>query len=306
MSDRATPRVDLEGARIGLLEGRLSGELADLVRRFGGVPVSAPALREDPIPSREPVARFLDALQAGRLPFVVLLTGAGVAALAREAEAMGRLADLIEGLERATTICRGPKPAGVLAKYGVGVDVRVPSPHTTADVIDTLSRIGIQGYGVALLHYGERNAPLTAMLRAQAAAVEELCLYEWQLPHDFEPLRALIREAIAGGLDALTFTSQIQVRHLLQVAEEMHERERLLQALARGPVIAAIGPTCADALADAGIEPHVVPDPPKIVPLLTALAAHLGQARVRASRTPSSTSTPSEAEAPPKAETPST
>lgn len=284
MGDINPPRIDLRGARVGLLEGRMSGELADLVRRYGGEPVSAPAVREDPIPSREPVARFIDALRGGRLPFVILLTGVGVTALFREADAIGRLPELLAGLERATTICRGPKPAGVLAKHGVSVGVRVPSPHTTSDVIDTLSRLGIAGYGVALIHYGERSTELTDMLHAHRAQVEELCLYEWQLPHDIEPLRSLIFDAIAERLDALAFTSQIQVRHLLQVADAMHLRDRLLAALARHTAIGAIGPTCAEAIIAVGLRANVVADPPKIGVLLTMLAAHLSTTRTAARR----------------------
>jgi uroporphyrinogen-III synthase len=269
---------DLRGARIGLLEGRMSQEIADLVRRNGGVPVSAPALREDPIPSGERVSRFIDELTAGRLSFVILLTGVGAMALAREAEAMDRLSELIAGLEHTTTICRGPKPAGALAKHGVSVDVRVPSPHTTRDVIETMATLPIEGSRVGLVHYGERNEPLTAAIEERGAIVDELCLYEWHLPHDVEPLRALVRDAIEGRLDAVAFTSQVQVRHLLQIAESMHARDALLTALAQRTIaIAAIGPTCADALRDVGIEPDVVPDPPKLGPLFAALADHLAR-----------------------------
>jgi uroporphyrinogen-III synthase len=275
MGEVGASRIDLRGARIALLEGRMSGELADLVRRHGGDPVSAPALREDPIPSGDAVARFIDELRDGRVQFVILLTGAGVSALVREADALGRLPELVDGLERATTICRGPKPAGALAKLPVTVDVRVPSPHTTADVIDAVSKLDIDGQGVALVHYGERSTPLTDALRPRASHIEELCLYEWQLPHDVEPLRALIRDVIAGRIDAVAFTSQIQVRHLLRVADEIGRRDMLLHAFTHGPIIAAIGPTCAEALVAAGITPHVVPDPPKMGPLLSALAARL-------------------------------
>jgi uroporphyrinogen-III synthase len=274
-SGQPSGRIDLRGARVALLEGRMSGELAELVRRHGGDPVSAPALREDPIPSGAAVGRLIDELRDGRLQFVILLTGVGVTALVKEADALGRLPELIAGLERATTICRGPKPAGALAKLPVTVDVRVPSPHTTADVIASLLPLPIDGRGVALVHYGERSAPLTEALRARASHLEELCLYEWHLPTDVEPLRALIREVIAGRIDAVAFTSQIQVRNLLQVADDMGRRDMLLHALERGPIVAAIGPTCAEAVEAAGITPHVVPDPPKMGPLLAALATAL-------------------------------
>jgi uroporphyrinogen-III synthase len=43
----------LQGKRIALLEGRMQGELANLVRRHGGVPYSVPALREEALACQE-------------------------------------------------------------------------------------------------------------------------------------------------------------------------------------------------------------------------------------------------------------
>jgi uroporphyrinogen-III synthase len=271
------PMPDLAGARIGLLEGRMQGELAEMVRRFGGQPVSAPALHEDPIPSGEAVAAFIDQLSARQLPFVVFLTGSGATALIREAEVQGRLHELLDGLEHATTICRGPKPAGVLAKHRVTVDVRIPAPHTTRELLATLSLLLLDERRVGLVHYGERNEAIVAALVERRAEIEELCLYEWRLPEDLGPLQRLIEAVIAKEIDAVAFTTQVHVRHLLRVAEDMHVRDALVQALQNDTVAAAIGPTCAAALEEAGITPQVIADPPKIGPLLTSLADHLAR-----------------------------
>jgi uroporphyrinogen-III synthase len=270
---------DLAGARIGLLEARMQGELADMVRRFGGEPVSAPALREDPVPSGEAVGRFIDLLTARSLPFVLFLTGAGASALIREAHALGRQQELLDGLERSTTICRGPKPSGILAKHRVTVDVRVPSPHTTPEILTTLALLLLDNRRVGLVHYGERNEVVVDALRARGADVEELCLYEWQLPADLAPLHALIHGIIAGEIDAVAFTTQIHVRHLLQVADDLQLRDPLLRAFSQHTLAAAIGPTCAAALVAAGIAPQVIADPPKVGPMLTGLADRLTQHR---------------------------
>jgi len=261
----------------------MQGELAEMVRRFGGEPISAPALREDPLPAGDSVARFIDLLSARSLPFVLFLTGAGASALIREANTLGRQQELLDGLERSTTICRGPKPSGVLSKHRVTVDVRVPSPHTTADILSTLEVLLLDDRYVGLVHYGERNEVVLQALRERGAQAEELCLYEWQLPLDLAPLHALIHAVIAGEIDAVAFTTQIHVRHLLQVAETLQLRDPLLQALSERTVAAAIGPTCAAALLDAGITPQVIADPPKIGPLLTSLADQLAQRRQAAS-----------------------
>ena len=65
--------ASLNGARIGLLESRLSGEIAELVRRLGGTPVVAPSVRE--VPRGEDTTRFVDALVTGRFSVAIMLTG---------------------------------------------------------------------------------------------------------------------------------------------------------------------------------------------------------------------------------------
>src|SRR5947209_16269160 len=97
----------LKGVRVALLEARMSGELSDLVRRFGGVPYCAPAVRE--VPRLEQVPGLIDALTQGHFSLVVFLTGAGVLALLREAERLGRLEEALTALRATTIVCRGPK-----------------------------------------------------------------------------------------------------------------------------------------------------------------------------------------------------
>src|ERR1700716_1092345 len=99
----------LEGVRVALLEARMSDELSDLVRRYGGVPCLAQAVRE--VPRLEQVPAVIDALSGGRFSIVVFLTGVGVMALMREAERLGRLEEALTALRAATIACRGPKPS---------------------------------------------------------------------------------------------------------------------------------------------------------------------------------------------------
>src|SRR4029078_3503641 len=98
----------LHGARVGLLESRLSKELAELVRRMGGTPVLAPSVRE--VPREAETAAFLDALVSVRCAVVIFKTGVGTLALLRDAERRGLLQDALAILKTATLVCRGPKP----------------------------------------------------------------------------------------------------------------------------------------------------------------------------------------------------
>ena len=70
--------MNFQNARIALLETRMSGELADLIRRAGGnTPVCVSAVQETPLNSASQVSTFIDRLTNGSIPIVVFFTGAG-------------------------------------------------------------------------------------------------------------------------------------------------------------------------------------------------------------------------------------
>jgi uroporphyrinogen-III synthase len=271
----------LDGRKIALLEARLRAEAAALVRRMGGEPVSVPALREEPVPSGPAVASFLGLLNRGELGFVVLQTGVGVTALAREAERLGKKRDLVYGLESVRIVSRGPKPASALAALGLRPTLSTASPHTTTELLGVLEPLALEGAGVGVVHYGERNDAIAAALRRRGARVHELVLYEWRLPEDVSPLKRLVARILAGEVDAVAFTTQVQVRHLFAVTE-FSLRPALAQALDRRVLTGAVGPTCAAALRARGVHDVVVPQNPKLGPLFVALAFRLAAGRPRA------------------------
>jgi uroporphyrinogen-III synthase len=264
--------ASLKGARVALLEARMSGELAAMVERFGGTPWPVPAVRETPLEQPEDIGAFLDALCEGRFAVVVLMTGVGVTALLREAERLGRLDAALAALRKSITVCRGPKPVAVLRRNDVPVGVTAAEPHTTAEVLQALDTVDVAGKMVAFVHYGERNETAADGLRARGAEVNEICLYEWRLPDDIAPLQRLIGEIIDGRVDALAITSQIQCRHLFQIADALGQSGALTDALNTKVVVAAVGPVCASALRSFGVIPHVQPPHPKMGPMIVALA----------------------------------
>ncbi len=251
----------------------MSGEMSALIERCGGVPYSAPAVRE--LPRLEQVPSFVDALTAGRFSTVVFLTGVGVTTLLREADRLGRLEETLMALRASTIVCRGPKPVAALTRYDVRVQVKAMSPYTTTELLDALSGVAIAGRAVALVHYGEPNQVLADALRSRGARLEELCLYEWVMPEDCGPLTTLLSDLIGRRMTAIAFTSQIQCRHLFQLARELGKSDALLEALIDDTIVAAIGPVCAATLRAYGITPDVLPAQPKMGPLVTALADYI-------------------------------
>ncbi len=267
----------LNGIEVVLLEGRMPAEMSDLVRRHGGVARSVPALLEMPRPDPALVNGFIDQLGAGAFPIVLCLTGVGVRTLFAEAERSERLPELLDAMRQTTVVCRGQKPAAPIRQYEVPIARIAPTPFTTSEVLDVMADLDVRDVGVALLHYGERNAALSAALTERGARLHELLLYEWQLPRDTAPLRQLVRDVVAGQVDAIAVTSQVQVRHLYQIAAELNLVNDLTHALNEATIVASVGPICTAMLEDHGVRPDVEPTNPKMGPMIVALAKFVEQ-----------------------------
>ena len=268
----------LEGKRVGLLESRMAGQLGDLIRRRGAEVVSAPALREAPVDCPDMVGELIDGISDGEFNVVVAQTGVGVSSLLKEAAKLGRESELLTGLRRVLCVARGPKPVAALKRAGILAPVKVSSPYTTDELLETLGEFDLSGCGVALINYGERNEVLTEALVSACAKLYELCLYEWMLPEDTEPLESLIRAVLKRELDAVAFTSQAQVRHIFKIAEQ-RGFESVLAATMKSAVVAAVGPTCARALTSYGVIPDVVPEHPKMGHMVADLAEYFSRVR---------------------------
>src|SRR4051812_2283445 len=156
--------------RVAAFESRMAGPMADLIRKAGGEPVEAPALREVPLGANPQAVSFARDLIAGRFDLVLFTTGVGARYLAREVEATVPLREFFDALNRTTVVARGPKPTAVLREWGVRVDVPVPEPNTWREVLASLDARGpIDGSRVAVQEYGKPGPELVAALRGRGA-----------------------------------------------------------------------------------------------------------------------------------------
>ena len=95
------------------------------------------------------------------------------------------------------------------------------------------------------------------------------------MPEDIVPLQTLVCDIIAERVDAVVFTSQVQVRHLFLVAGDMNLADELTRALNTRTIVASVGPTCTGVLERYGVTPHVIPEHPKMGHLIKALVAYM-------------------------------
>jgi uroporphyrinogen-III synthase len=263
------------GLRVLTLESRRAQEMAKLISNSGGVPVVAPSMREVPLESNVEALHFASALLEGNLDIVIFLTGVGTRALTRVIETAHPKEKFVAALNRLAVIARGPKPVAALREMGVPVTLVIPEPNTWREILEALDHsklLNSQGRRVAVQEYGVPNPELLAGLVERGAEVTSVPVYEWMLPEDTGPLRAAITAVTRSEIDVAMFTSSAQLRHLLQVADEMGVKEAVVRSL-RGVVVVSIGPITSEELQKNGIAVDLEPTHPKMGFLVNEAAA---------------------------------
>ena len=124
----------------------------------------------------------------------------------------------------------------------------------------TLEQMKLQGCRIAVQLYGDNpNVKLINYLKKKKAEVSTVAPYRYAPDSDDEQVTNLINDLISGSVDAITFTSQPQLKRLLAVAEKQNQKKDLLQAMSK-IVIAAVGPVVAKAIRDSGLQVDVMPE----------------------------------------------
>jgi uroporphyrinogen-III synthase len=262
----------LEGLKVVSFESRRAHEMAELIRRYNGVPIIAPSMREIPLSQNSAALDFVRSLEAGDIDIVILLTGVGTRTLVEAVAGEYPREKLTAALERATIVARGPKPVAALKELGLQPAISIPEPNTWREILSELdTRVTLRGRRVAVQEYGISNSEFIRGLESRGAAVLRVAVYRWGLPEDTGPLRLALRGLLNGEMDIALFTNATQVDHLFRIATEEKLDQPLRQGLDR-VLIGSIGPVCSEALEHFGLKADVEPDHPKMGHLVATVA----------------------------------
>lgn len=255
------------GLRVLALESRRAREIAKLIENLGGIPIVAPSVREVPLESNHEAREFTRKLASHEVDVVIFTTGVGVKVLASAVEKSCPRDEFSRLLNEVVIVARGPKPSAALRELGVKTSFIVPEPSTWRDLLILLdqnaSTFPIAGRRVAVQEYGVTNPELSAGLRERGALVTSVNVYQWSMPEDLGPLRNAIDATIRGDVDVLLVASSVQIRHLFEVAADMHRSEALHNALSQ-VVITSIGPLTSEELRSRGLTADIESTHPKM------------------------------------------
>jgi uroporphyrinogen-III synthase len=269
----------LAGFAVGVTAARRHEELAALLERRGARVVHAPAIRLVPLSDDAELLRVTQDCIARPLDYAVVTTGIGFRAWLETADGWGLRDDLIHHLAKARILARGPKARGAIRSAGLQEEWS-PESEGCTEVLGHLLATEMSGRRVAIQLYGEPLPEFTDALRRAGAEVIEIPVYQWSRTDDSTPLRRLVGQAVAGTVDAITFTSAPAVSATLAVAAEDGLEEALVEALRTHVVAACVGPVTALPFKERGV-PTVQPERARIGALVRAIVSDLPLRRAR-------------------------
>ncbi len=287
----ATPRPAggggaLDGFRIGVTSDRRSTDLITALERRGGEVLHAPALTMTHNPGEdELLADTRRVIQ--RKPAVVLITtGYGMQRWLEVADAAGLGAELIETLEDARILARGPKAHGAVRAAGL-LDIETAGLESTTDLVDAVEASGLTDRAVVIQLHGFTDDDQLARLTGLSAELLTVTPYRWMPPSSSDRLPRLIRAACEGQLDAITFTSAPAAVATLERATSIGLYREFTRAMAEEMAVVAVGPITAQPLREAGAE-VLIPERYRLGALIRLVTEQLAERQVQRFRGPRS------------------
>jgi uroporphyrinogen-III synthase len=254
----------LAGFAVGVTAARRADELGTMIERRGATVQHGPALRIVPLVDDTELLAATRKLIEQVPDITVATTGIGFRGWVQAATEWGIGSELLGALGTGKLIARGPKARGAIRSSGL-TDAWSPPSESSAEVLEYLLELGVQGLRIAVQLHGEPLPDMVEALTMAGADVIEVPVYRWEPPADLGPLDRLTDATLAGDLDVLAFTSAPAAAGLLARAAERGLRDELIARL-RGPVLAlCVGPVTA--------APLVAVDIPTLQPQRSRLGA---------------------------------
>jgi uroporphyrinogen-III synthase len=239
-----------------------AGKLSKGLRGLGAEPVEVPLLEIRPPESFEGLDAALGHFDD--YDWLILTSANAVKVLAERAAAFGVQPGPFLSIKVAAV---GEATAAAARELGFVITF-VPVIYVAESLVNGLSG-QVAGKKILIARAAAARDVIPDALRAAGATVDVVDAYKNVMP-EAAPRR--LREAVAGGLDAVTFTSSSSATHLADAAEVAGVKWPLAGAAA-----VSIGPITSKTLRELGWEPAIEAKPSDIPGLIDAVVQALGQ-----------------------------
>lgn len=267
MEGRSTAIRALSGIPVVSFESHRPRTLARCFARHGASVLQASAARDTTVPSSPVAETLVRRLRERSLDVVVLSSGVGARTLGATLRPIAP--DFPALLDRTTVVACDGDSLAAATEMGARAARRVPPPHTWREILALLDALPLPTAArVAVQEYGQEPVALYLGLLARGHEVFRVPVFRWALPDDVEPLRRGLEAICTRRARIAVFTSPVQVEHLFRIAPDPEVLRRALDDM----LVAALGPSCAEALVAHGVRPAMETDRPDLGPFADLVA----------------------------------
>jgi uroporphyrinogen-III synthase len=239
-----------------------AGKLSEALRALGAEPVEVPVLEIAPPESYAALDKAL--LTLATYDWLILTSANTVRVLVERAVVLGVALEQPAGLKVAAV---GEATAAAARKTGFIVTF-VPESYLAESLVDGMAGRS-NGQRILLARASVARDVIPDALQAAGASVDVVDAYRNVMP---EPAPEQLRQALAKGIDAVTFTSSSSATHLAAAADAAGAPWPFT-----GVSAASIGPITSATLREMGWEPAVEANPSNISGLAAAVARLLAR-----------------------------
>lgn len=249
-------RRPLVGRRILVTRAAAQAEaLTAPLKAMGADPVVCPTI--EIVPAKDPAELEAALENLAEVDFLVLSSVNAVEFFFRHLETMGLG---LEDLPKALVVAVGPKTAEAIEARGLAVDL-MPTDFQAEGIVD-LIKDRVFGKRVLYPRAGLARDLIPRQLAAAGARVLDPVTYT-SVPPAGTPEK--LRQALAGGLDLITFTASSTVRNFINLVPR-----DLLEPALQVPV-ASIGPLTSRTARECGLRVVVEPKDSTLDAMLEAI-----------------------------------
>lgn len=261
----------LIGKKIVITGSRKTEEMSLLIEKQGGTPVLRP-LQGLLFFDECTVEKELLFCVNNKVDWFVLTTGTGTDTLLIAAERLRIHSALIKKMNEAKVASRGYKTFALLKRLGIQPEV-VDEDGTTQGLINSLTSFDFSGQTVVVQLHGEPQPTLIQFLKERGADVIQILPYRHIEP-DSSTLEMLCYELSTNSIDAVCFTTAVQVRYLFDYARSQSILDIVRKAFSTHVKVVAVGKVTAQALRDEGLTSVIVPENERMGAMIIELVKH--------------------------------
>jgi uroporphyrinogen-III synthase len=285
--------MSLRGITVAITSSRRASELAEIVRKFGGIPYIAPTIGiKNNSQLNSECNHFIETISNESMHFFIFMTGVGVFNLFQNLQKLHKLDTVIEKLHDTIVIARSNKPKMELRKFGIKTHF-VPNINTIDGISNLLKRFDVKNKNIGILWHGDSSSSFkkklvsfganvfdfssysySARLEQTNASMLEEMGYDYVAPNE-EKIKMLIENIMKGMIDSITFTSPPAVKEFFEFAKRNNKFNSLKDKLNSNVLVVSVGPSTSKMLARFYVPADIMPTSYRMGPMIKELADYI-------------------------------